>query len=168
MPSGRAHRHRRPPAPPIPPGAIVSRVGPELAGLRAASARIEHRRCGFVGEQFHRRFEMSENALAERPHVKGGSSDPISERRTIEMNALAFVDLRLAIERQVIGIFCDEHVGDCRLGRQPRRLRPSQAKKQPDLKSLPRRKPPRNVAAKKPAKKAVRKVSKQSPSKKAR
>jgi hypothetical protein len=59
---------------------------------------------------------MRENALADRPQVEGGSPDPIGERRTIEMDPLALVDLRLAIERQVIGIFGDEHVGDHRLG----------------------------------------------------
>ena len=60
--------------------------------------------------------------------MEGGASDPVGERRAIEMNALPLVDLRLAIERQVIGIFGDEHVGDRRLGRQaaldqPRRRR---------------------------------------------
>ena len=58
---------------------------------------------------------MGENALADRAQVERGSADPVGERRAVEMKALPFVDLRLAIERQMIGIFGDQHVGDQRL-----------------------------------------------------
>ena len=59
---------------------------------------------------------------------EGGAADPVRQRRAIELDALAGVDLRLPIERQVIGIFGDQHLGDGRLGRQsaldqPRRRR---------------------------------------------
>ena len=47
---------------------------------------------------------MRENALAKRPQVEGGSPDPVGERRAIEMDTLPLVNLRLAIERQVIGV----------------------------------------------------------------
>ena len=50
--------------------------------------------------------------------MPGGASDPIGQRRTIEDDALALVDLRLAIERQVIGVFGDEHVRHRRIRRQ--------------------------------------------------
>ena len=60
---------------------------------------------------------MRENALSDRPQVEGGASDPICECRAIKMDTLAFVNLRLAIERQMIGIFGDEHMGHSRLGR---------------------------------------------------
>ena len=39
--------------------------------------------------------------------------------RTIQIDALAAVDLRLAIERKMIGVFADENMGDHRLGRHP-------------------------------------------------
>lgn len=45
--------------------------------------------------------------------------NPVGERRAVRRNALPRIYLRLAIERQVVGIFADEHMRDQRLGRQP-------------------------------------------------
>ena len=53
-----------------------------------------------------------------RPQEPGGAADPVGQRRAIEIDALPGVDLGLAIERQVIGVFGDQHLGDRRLGRQ--------------------------------------------------
>jgi hypothetical protein len=100
------------------PGAIVSGVGPELPGLGASSAGIEHRRRRLVSEQFRGRAQVGEDAFADRPQVEGGAADPVGERRAIELDSLTLVDLRLAIERQVVGVFGDQHMGDRRLGRQ--------------------------------------------------
>jgi hypothetical protein len=61
---------------------------------------------------------MRQNALVDRMQMEGGALDPVCERRAIEAKALALVDLRLAIERQMVGVLGDEHVGDRRLGRQ--------------------------------------------------
>ena len=110
------------------PGPVVSRVGPKLAGLGPPAPRIEHRRRRLVGEQLRRRPQMRENALVHGPQVERGASDPVGERRAIETNALPLVNLGLAIERQVVGVFGDDHVRDRRLGRQaaldqPRRRR---------------------------------------------
>jgi hypothetical protein len=44
------------------------------------------------------------------PQMERSASDPVGERRAIEANALALVNLRLAVERQVVGIFGDERV----------------------------------------------------------
>ena len=49
--------------------------------------------------------------------MPGGAADPVGERRAVEVNALALVDLRLAIERQMIGIFGDQNLGNSCLGR---------------------------------------------------
>ena len=59
---------------------------------------------------------------------EGGPADPVGQRRAIQLDALPGIDLRLAIERQVIGVLGDHDVGDHRLGRQaaldqPRRRR---------------------------------------------
>ena len=68
-------------------------------------------------------------AAARAPAAEeGGAADPVGQRRAVEIDALAGVDLRLAIERQVIGVLGDQHLGDRRLGRQaaldqPRRRR---------------------------------------------
>ena len=49
---------------------------------------------------------------------RGGIANPIGERRAVEREPLAGVDLRLAVERQMVGIFADEDMGDHGLGRQ--------------------------------------------------
>ena len=61
--------------------------------------------------------ELVEQVIAERGQPPRGPPDPVGERRAIEMDTLPLVNLRLAIERQVIGIFGDEHMGHSRLGR---------------------------------------------------
>ena len=73
-------------------------------------------------------FSFVEQPLVQRPQVPGGAADPVGQRRAIEIDALAGVDLGLPIQRQVIGIFGHQHLGDGRLGRQaaldqPRRRR---------------------------------------------
>jgi len=54
----------------------------------------------------------------DRPQQEGRSADPISQRRTVEIDALAGVDLSLPVQRKMIGIFGDEDLGDGGLGRQ--------------------------------------------------
>ena len=63
-----------------------------------------------------------------RTQVPGGAADPVGQRRAIEIDALPGVDLGLAIQRQMVGIFGHQNLGDGRLGRQaaldqPRRRR---------------------------------------------
>jgi hypothetical protein len=63
-----------------------------------------------------------------RSQQEGGAAHPVSKGRTIEIDALPGVDLGLAVERQVVGVFGDQHLSDGRLGRkaafdQPRRCR---------------------------------------------
>lgn len=48
----------------------------------------------------------------ERREKRRGFANPIGEGRAGEIDALARVDLRLAIERQVIAVFEDEDVGE--------------------------------------------------------
>ncbi len=51
------------------------------------------------------------------PEREGGAADPVGQRGAVERDALAGIDLRLAIERRVVGIFGDQHMRDQRLGR---------------------------------------------------
>jgi hypothetical protein len=59
---------------------------------------------------------MFQRPLVDGPQQERCTPDPVGKRRAIEMDALAGVDLRLAIERQVVGILGDEDVGDGRHG----------------------------------------------------
>jgi hypothetical protein len=55
----------------------------------------------------------------DRPQHKGGTADPIGQRRAIQRDALPCVNLGLPVERQVIGVLGDEDMRHRRLGRQP-------------------------------------------------
>ena len=52
----------------------------------------------------------------QRPQQKGSTADPVGQRRAVEHDTLPGIDLGLAIERQVIGVFGDEDLGHGRLG----------------------------------------------------
>jgi hypothetical protein len=100
------------------PGPVVPGIGPELAGLGPAASWIKHRSAGLVGEQLGRASKLVEQQLFQRTQEPGGSPHPIGQSGAVECYALAGVDLRLAIEREMIGVFADDDVGDQRLGRQ--------------------------------------------------
>ncbi|MFT6224275.1 MAG: hypothetical protein ACJA1F_002124 [Paracoccaceae bacterium] len=48
----------------------------------------------------------------------GGFPDPESQSGTVDINALPCIDPALAVQRQVVGVFGDDHARDSRLGRQ--------------------------------------------------
>ena len=53
-----------------------------------------------------------------RPQHEAGPADPIGQCRAIEIDALPGVDLSLAIQRKMIGVFGDQDLRHRRLGRQ--------------------------------------------------
>ena len=110
------------------PWAIVSRHRPEVSLFGPSASWIEHRHHGLVGEDPCR----GQHHLPQPRHHWGdfgrGISHPERQSGPLDDHALPRQDLRLAIERQVIGIACHQHMGDRRLGRdaaldQPRRRR---------------------------------------------
>ena len=54
--------------------------------------------------------------IAQGSQIPGCPADPVGQRRAVEPDALAGVDLRLPVKRQVIGVLGDQHLGDQRLG----------------------------------------------------
>jgi len=54
----------------------------------------------------------------QRAQVPGGLSHPVRQCRTIEIDALAGINLGLPVQRQMIGIFGHQNLGDGGLGRQ--------------------------------------------------
>jgi hypothetical protein len=99
------------------PRPVVTRVGPQLASLGTPTTRIEHR-CGLVREQLGRSLQHRQQALVHRPQHEAGPADPMGQCRAVEFDALPGVDLSLAIERKVIGVFGDQNLRHRRLGRQ--------------------------------------------------
>jgi hypothetical protein len=53
-----------------------------------------------------------------RDQFEGGAADPVGQGRAIELDALAGIDLRLAVKRQMVGVLGDDHLRHQRLGRQ--------------------------------------------------
>ena len=62
-------------------------------------------------------LELLQQPRVHRLQREGGAADPIGQGGAIERDALAGVDLRLAVERRVIGVFGHQHMRDQRLGR---------------------------------------------------
>jgi hypothetical protein len=70
------------------------------------------------GEQLGPCPKRREKALVQRAQMEGRMPHPVRERRPVEMDALAGIDLGLPVERQMIGIFRHQNLGDGCLGRQ--------------------------------------------------
>jgi hypothetical protein len=54
----------------------------------------------------------------QRTQIPGGVANPVRQRGTIQIDTLAGVDLGLPIQRQMIGIFGHQNLGDRGLCRQ--------------------------------------------------
>ena len=52
----------------------------------------------------------------QRGELERGKADPIGQRAAVDADALGLKDLRLPVQRQMPGIFGDQHVSDERLG----------------------------------------------------
>jgi hypothetical protein len=53
---------------------------------------------------------MAFERIDQRVEQCGGSPDPVGECRAGKSNALARIDRRLSIKRQMVGIFGDQHM----------------------------------------------------------
>lgn len=60
----------------------------------------------------------------DRAEFIGGATHPISKGGAVKIDALAAVDLGLPVERQMVGVFSDQHMGDRCLGRHAARDQP--------------------------------------------
>ena len=100
------------------PGAVVARNRPEIAGLGAAAAGIEHRRAGLVDKQPGRAEQDLAQPPPQRHQLGGGIADPERQHRAVDLDPLRQQDLGLSVKRQMPGVFADQHMRDHRLGRQ--------------------------------------------------
>lgn len=93
------------------PGAIITGVRPELAGLGAPSSRIEHRRRRLIGEQLGRALEHREQALVNRSQQPGGAADPVGQGRAIEIR-VATIATPIVLTRVLLRRFDAQCVGE--------------------------------------------------------
>lgn len=102
------------------PATLLAHVGPQPRGARAPAPGIEHRHRGIVGVQARATEDVALQRLTERGEQRARRPHPVGERGALDVNALAGVDLGLAVERQVIAVLRDEHLGE-----QPRAGKPA-------------------------------------------
>ena len=111
------------------PGAVVARERPEPASLRPAAAGIEHRGTRLVDEEPGRGLQGFDQPGVDRTELARRVADPVGERRAVERQTLTGEDLCLAVERQVVGVFADEHMRDHGFGRQPSGDQPGRSRR---------------------------------------
>ena len=101
------------------PGSVITGDRPEVSLLGAATAGIEHRRHGLIDRDLARgQYELAHPKI-NRHQLGGRIADPERQDRALDVEALGEQHLSLTIERQMPGVFGDQHGGDHRLGRQP-------------------------------------------------
>ena len=100
------------------PWTIISRQSPEVSGFGLTGSGIEHRSSGLVHEELARTFQVGNQGIEDGTQFEGGPANPIGKRGAVEVNALAAHDLRLPIERKMVGVFADQHMGDRSFRRQ--------------------------------------------------
>jgi hypothetical protein len=100
------------------PRSIIPGTGPQLAALGSASTKIEDGCGSLVREQLGRTSHMLDKPLVQELQEPGRLADPVGQRRAVECDALASIDLGLAVKRKMIGVLGHDAVDDQRLGRQ--------------------------------------------------
>ena len=100
------------------PAAVIACQRPKIAGLGGAAAGIEHRGSGLVHEQLARGLQLLGETVEDRPQVERRLAHPVGEDGAAQADPGPGVDLRLAVERQVVGVLRDQHMGKQRLGGQ--------------------------------------------------
>ena len=81
-------------------GPVIAHISPETPGFRLATARRKHRHRRIVGVKLGSGEHMLLNRIDQRSEQLARSTDPSGQRGALDLNSLASVDLRLAIERQ--------------------------------------------------------------------
>ena len=83
---------------------IVANVSPQASRLRLAVAWRQHRYRHIIAVQFLRAQHILLQRIHQRPQRPARSAHPIGQRRAVQINALPLIDLRLTVQRQMIGI----------------------------------------------------------------
>src|SRR5262249_31590849 len=91
---------------------LIAQVHPEAAGLGLALTRSEHWKRGVVGVDHASRHHVLAHLFGQRLQQPGRLAHPVGKLRTVEVDALAGVDIGLPIKRDMIAILGDRHVGD--------------------------------------------------------
>src|SRR5579872_3799629 len=103
---GKPHRWGRR----ITTGTVIAHVGPQPTGLGLARSRSQHRRRCVVRVEFACGQHIPAHRIDQRSQQTAGFAYPVRQRGAIQIEPRAFVDFRLAIERQVIRKLRNQYV----------------------------------------------------------
>src|SRR3954453_8440964 len=94
------------------PGPLVADIGPDPRRLGVAIARRLQLDRGVIGEDRLTAQDMTADRVGQRLQQRRRLADPVGQGRAVEVDAFALEDLRLAIERQMIAVLRDQHMGE--------------------------------------------------------
>jgi hypothetical protein len=89
---------------------VVAHIDPEPPGLGPAEARCQHRNRRVVAVDLLGREHVGADGRHDRIEQPGRLSHPIAQRRAVKLQTFAGIDLALAIQRQVVGVFRHQQV----------------------------------------------------------
>ncbi len=92
------------------PRAFIASVGPQPRRLGLAGAWGQQRHGCIVSEYCLPRQHMPSDGRRQRLQQCRGFTDPIRQRRAIQIEPFAGEDLALPIKRQMVGILVDQHM----------------------------------------------------------
>ena len=104
---------------------VIAHIGPQPPGLGLAASRIEHRHRRVVGVQLVGRQHVA--ARAHRPAAATSARCPATQSARVERSSSTpsrAIDLRLPVQRQMIGILGHHHMGEQPGAGKPRVDRP--------------------------------------------
>ncbi len=99
------------------PGAVIAGQDPEVSRLGFAATWVQHRRRGLIHEQLGGSLQVRQQRVMDGFEFKRRASDPGCQRRAVEIDALAAVNLGLPVQGKVVGVFGHDdmrHRGLCR------------------------------------------------------
>ena len=101
------------------PRSVITGQRPKVACFCHPAPRVQHRGGGFVHEQLTRSLQMLGQPIDDGLQVERSLANPISQNGAVQIKTRPRQDLALTIERQMICIFADQHMGERRFRRQP-------------------------------------------------
>ena len=99
------------------PRSIITGQSPEVSRFRFAPAGIEDRRSGLIHEELGGSLQLRQQCIIDGFEFKRCPSHPGGQGRPVQIHALAAVNLRLPVQGKMIGVFADDHMRHCGLGR---------------------------------------------------
>ena len=90
--------------------ALVTQIDPQPAGLGLAVAGRQHGHRRVVGMDHGARHHVLANAISERAQQPRRLAHPVGQCAAIEIEAVARVDLGLAIEGKMVGVLRHDHM----------------------------------------------------------